>query len=48
MNSYLLILSFELKFFVSDMFPYEDSETLSVCPYPEKEITLASLISVLH
>ena len=30
------ILNFELKFLCADMFPYEDSKTLSVCPYPEK------------
>ena len=32
----LLILSFELNFLCADMFPYEGSKTVSVCPYPEK------------
>ena len=35
-DSWLLILSFELKFLCADMFPYEDFKTVSVCPYPEK------------
>ena len=30
-----------------DTLPYKDSEILSVCPYPRKEITPASSISVL-
>ena len=30
-DSQPLILSFELKFFCADMFPYEDSKTVSVC-----------------
>ena len=32
--------NFELKFLCADMFPYEDSKTVSVCPYPEKRIHL--------
>ena len=36
-DSYSLILSFELKFFLcADMFPCEDSKN-RVCPYPEKK-----------
>ena len=35
-NSLLLIMSFELKFLCAGIFPYEDSEIVSVCPYPEK------------
>ena len=45
-----LTANFELWveiFLVADMFPYEDSKTLSVCT-PRKEIILASSISVLH
>ena len=35
----ILILSFELNyfFFCADMFPYEDSKTVSVCLYPGKK-----------
>ena len=45
--SKLLILSFELKFLCADMFPYEDSEILSLCPpvyiyiYPKEKMILA-------
>ena len=38
-------------FLCADMFPCEDSKTVSVCLYvraPRKEITIASSISVLH
>ena len=28
-------MSFELKFLCGDMFPCEESKTVSVCPYPE-------------
>ena len=49
-----LTTNFELwveNFLCADMFPCENSKTLSVCPSvltPRKEITLASSISVLH
>ena len=26
----------DINFLCADMFPYEDSKTVSVCPYPEK------------
>ena len=35
-DSLLLILSFELKFFGANMFPYEDSEFVADSLYPEK------------
>ena len=31
------ILSFDLKYLYVDLFPYEDSETLSISPYPDKK-----------
>ena len=45
MNSYILILTLSWNFLCADMFRYKDSEIVSVCPYPEKEIILASSIS---
>ena len=46
-DSKLLILS--LHFLCADMFPCEDIEILSVCPYLEKKkITLASTMLVLQ
>ena len=46
-----LTTNFELKFLCADMFPCEDSKTVSVCPSvrtPRKEIAIASSISALH
>ena len=35
-------------FLCADMFPYEDYEIVSVCPYPEKNHPVCVIISDLH